>query len=240
MFEHMRQLHRRGAANRGICVDADGATLGPECILVHRSAKGYRGIGRDEAEVLQQVVLDDDREPDWLFQQSRRIANALDEGEIALAQIYGLYIPIGELNDRQLEHLAAIRLAKAGFNLDEPRLPKGDPHGGEWTSGEDDSEGTEATDIDVPSDSLSGRSTPPCGDISPANASDTSNSENIKDPHPIQSAAIKVPTSGNKDDCIEYCMERTAPMREWSGDPFWACLRACQGFWTHPLFPEFG
>jgi hypothetical protein len=72
---------------------------------------------------------------DWLFRQCRRIAEALDKGEIALAQIYGLYIPISELDDRQLKRLAYSPFAKVGFDPDEPRVPKGDPHGGEWTTG---------------------------------------------------------------------------------------------------------
>ena len=138
MLEHMRRLHPRSAANRGICVDAEGAMLGPHCVLVNRSVQGYRGIGRDEAAALQAAFLDDYREPDWLFRQARRIADALDKSEIALAQIYGLRIPIGVLDDRQLKRLATAHLAKTGFNPDEPRLPKGDPHGGEWTTGGDE------------------------------------------------------------------------------------------------------
>jgi hypothetical protein len=132
MFENVRQLHPRGAASRGICVDTDGATLGPDCILVRHTPRGYSAIERDAAAVLQRVVLDAAREEDWLFLQSRRIANALDKGEVALAQIYGLHIPIYRLDDEQLAKLpATARLAKSGYNPDEPRAPKGDPHGGE-------------------------------------------------------------------------------------------------------------
>jgi hypothetical protein len=140
MFEHMRRLHPRGAASRGVCVDAEGATLGPDCILVRQTATGYRELEREEAATVQRVVLDDGLGPDWLFDQSRRIAQALSSEQIALAQIYGLYIPINGLDDRQLRRLASI--AKAGFNPDEPRFPKGDPHGGEWTGGEDGGNGT--------------------------------------------------------------------------------------------------
>jgi hypothetical protein len=38
-----------------------------------------------------------------------------------------------------------------------------------------------------------------------------------------------VPLSRDKNDCIRYCFEQTTVPRDWSGDPFWACLRACQG-----------
>jgi hypothetical protein len=70
-----------------------------------------------------------------LFHQCRRIAGALDEGELALAQIYGLHIPIGDLDDQQLKRLAILSIfTKAGFDPDEPRVPKGDPRGGQWTN----------------------------------------------------------------------------------------------------------
>lgn len=112
--------------------------LGPDCVLVRRMSGGsYCGLERSAASVLQKAVFDNDREPDWLFKQTNRIANALDKGEIALAQIYGLYIQIGELDERQLAKLSvAARLTKSGYNPDEPRIPKGDPHGGEWTTGD--------------------------------------------------------------------------------------------------------
>jgi hypothetical protein len=77
---------------------------------------------------------------DWLFRQCQRISDALNKGEIALAQIYGLRIPIGELDDYQLKRLAADRFTKWSFNPDEPRVPKGSPQGGEWTTGDGGSE----------------------------------------------------------------------------------------------------
>lgn len=143
MLENMRRLHSRGAGSRGISVDVDGAMLGPHCALVQRlPGGGYRGLERDAASVLQKAVFNDNREPDWLFRQTDRIAHALDKGEIALAQIYGLYIPIGELDDRQLAKTsAAARLTKSGYNPDEPRIPRGNPLGGEWTTGDTGSAG---------------------------------------------------------------------------------------------------
>jgi len=45
-----------------------------------------------------------------------------------------LRIPVGDLDAWQLRRTS---LAKADFDPDEPRLPKGDPHGGEWTAGDD-------------------------------------------------------------------------------------------------------
>jgi hypothetical protein len=134
----MWRLHPRGAANQGVCVDVDGAMVGPDCVLVQRTPLGYRPARRGAARDMQRILLSDKDDPDWLYEQGQRIAKALDRGEIALAQIYGLRIPVRDLDDRQLKQLAAIaRLTKAGFNPDEPRIPMGDHGGGEWTTGED-------------------------------------------------------------------------------------------------------
>jgi hypothetical protein len=132
MIRDMRRLHPRGAAGQGICVDAEGAMLGPDCTLVGRTSHGYRAIDRGEAAGLQKCLFDIADDQDWLYRQCQRIAKALNKGEIALAQIYGLRIPLDGLDASQLTHAA---LAKTGFNPDEPRIPKGDPHGGEWTTG---------------------------------------------------------------------------------------------------------
>jgi hypothetical protein len=133
MLATMRRLHPRGPTSRGIAVDADGAMLGPDCVLVRRTPGGYRCLPPDAARRFQDTVFDSPREPDWLHQQCRRIAQALDLGELALAQIYGLHIPVGELDDAGVRKLAAVRLIKAGFDPDEPRIPQGEPGAGQWT-----------------------------------------------------------------------------------------------------------
>ena len=84
------------------------------------------------------LLLDHDREPKRLFEQCRRIARALDGNELALAQIFGLYIPIDDLDRPTLTRLAAVApFIKANFNPDEPRIPAGQPGGGEWTTGDE-------------------------------------------------------------------------------------------------------
>jgi len=130
MIPVMRRLYPRGAANKGICVDDRGAMLGPDCVLISRTPRGYRVLDPNAAAALQKCVLDGPRDRDWLFRQCQRIADALGNRELALAQIYGLHIPIAELEAPQLRSLAII---KAGFNPDEPRIPKGEPRAGEWT-----------------------------------------------------------------------------------------------------------
>ena len=174
MLDNMRRIHPRNAANRGVCVDAEGAMLGPDCILVRRIATGYRELEREEAATVQRAVFDDGLGPDWLFEQSKRIAQALSSGQIALAQIYGLYIPINGLDDRQLRRLGAI--AKAGFNPNEPRVPKGDHGGGQWTTGGDGASANPTRDsVNLPparEASVSTDGTPP-GDAPPGGGEDT-------------------------------------------------------------------
>jgi hypothetical protein len=67
MLDNMRRLHPRGPTNRGICVDADGAMLGPDCVLVEHDLGLHRPIDRRAAGVIQGFLLPDHGDPDWLF-----------------------------------------------------------------------------------------------------------------------------------------------------------------------------
>jgi hypothetical protein len=135
VHEKIRRLDARGPASRGVVVDAEGAMLGPDCILVRRSPVGYRCVRPEEAAAIQKALLGTQGEdPDRLFVLSRGIAKALNEGGLALAQIYGLRIPVAGLDSGQLRELAAVApTIKANFNSDQPRVPAGGPGGGEWT-----------------------------------------------------------------------------------------------------------
>jgi hypothetical protein len=129
LFPIRHRLHPRGAASRGIVANAEGAALGPDCVLVRRTPDGYRCLDRGEAAALQTLLLVKG-DPDWLFRQCRCIAAALAEGNLTLAQIYALYIPVDDLDDHDLMRLAAVApLLKANLDPDEPR----DWHG-RWTS----------------------------------------------------------------------------------------------------------
>src|SRR6202012_4817903 len=101
MLDTKRRLYPRGLANRGVCVDAEGATLGPECTLVARTEWGFQPIEREQASALQKCVLGATFDREWLFRQCGRISDALNKGELALAQIYGLHIPVEHLDDDQ-------------------------------------------------------------------------------------------------------------------------------------------
>ena len=115
----MRRLHARSSSSRGVSVDVEGATLGPDCILVRRTPQGYRCVSQNEAAALQALVIDREDDPNWLFRQCHRIVKALTDQNLALAQIYGLSIPIVGLNREQLQKLASIaRFTKANFNSD--------------------------------------------------------------------------------------------------------------------------
>jgi hypothetical protein len=134
----LRRLHPRGRESRGAVLDADGAMLGPDCILVRRTPGGFRCVAPHEARAIQAIVLGPSDDPDLLFEQSQRIARALAKGETALAQICGLRIPLAVLDGAALRRLAAAaRLTKADFDPDEPRIPAGEPGAGEWTYGDD-------------------------------------------------------------------------------------------------------
>ncbi|MGC2523574.1 MAG: hypothetical protein WA417_13210 [Stellaceae bacterium] len=122
----MRALDSRGPKSRRMVVDAEGAMLGPDCVLVRRTPLGYRCTGRAEAAIIQCILRHAPEDPDWLFRQCCRIAKALADGHMALAQIHALFIPTNGLDDGQLTQLALVApLIKTNFNPDEPRDTQG-------------------------------------------------------------------------------------------------------------------
>jgi hypothetical protein len=130
MQSNLRRLHSRGRLSRGLVVDHQGAMVGTDCVLVRRTAAGFRCVSRQEADAIQQIAFRGQR-PDWLFDFGCRVTKALNAGEISLAQIYGVRAssPI-DLNDEQMARLAkAATIVKAGYNPNEPR----DWHG-RWTT----------------------------------------------------------------------------------------------------------
>ena len=122
MIPNLRRLHFRGRSSRGFVVDDQGAMVGSDCILVHRTSKGFRCAARDEAEAIQRIAFHEHK-PGWLFIKGCRIADALNSGQVALAQIYGVHASSkDDLSDRQLGLLARVApIVKANFNPDEPR-----------------------------------------------------------------------------------------------------------------------
>jgi hypothetical protein len=90
-----------GGDSRGLAVDIEGAALGPDFVLVRRTPGGCRCADRDEIATTLRAVYGTDRDAAAIFAGACRIAEALAEGEVALAQIVGLHLPLPEpLNAR--------------------------------------------------------------------------------------------------------------------------------------------
>lgn len=130
-FPAMRRLHERGPNCRELAADAEGVMLGPDCVLVRRTRVGYRCAEPGHLALLTRAVLDEDGRLRRLPIVLDSIATALDRGDLVKAQLLGLEIPLGALDDRGLRRLGGVaELIKAGFDPDQPR----DEHG-RWTDG---------------------------------------------------------------------------------------------------------
>ena len=131
LFATMRKLHSRGPAAHGLVVDEEGVMLGPDCVLVERTAQGYRRVGDDQLMRLQGVAFGEGDHHPRLPLVLDRIAGALDEGDLVRAQLLGLSLRLRNLDDDQLRRLRlAAELLKSGYDPDEPR-----DEDGRWTSG---------------------------------------------------------------------------------------------------------
>ena len=132
MFTEMRRLHERGPHCRGLVVDTDGVMLGPDCVLVRRTARGFEAADSERLTGLTKSVFADDARLGRLPQVLASVARALDAGDLVKAQLLGLAIPIGKLDEAQLRRLRrAGDLAKdeASFDPDQPRDERG-----RWTT----------------------------------------------------------------------------------------------------------
>ncbi len=143
-FAQMRRVYERGRRSRGLVVDRDGVALGPDVVLVRHSAAGYRCARTDDLVRLTRLVFTGDAGFQRLPAVLAQIARALDAGDLVKAQLLGLEIPIGELDDSQLARLAgAADLVKVGFDPSQPR-----DEGGRWTSeGGGDGAGADAAGV---------------------------------------------------------------------------------------------
>lgn len=168
LFATMRKLHSRGPRARGLVVDADGAMLGPDCVLVRRTADGYRAVSNEMLTCMQGIAFGKDGHQPRLPFVLGRIADALETGDVVRAQLLGLSLAIGELDDDQLRQLrVAAMIMKADYNQDEPRDDRG-----RWTSGGGSAEQAPLPDPDV---------TPQQGRILPAAFPSPERAENAED-----------------------------------------------------------
>jgi hypothetical protein len=126
----MRRLHDRGPGCRGLAVDTEGVMLGPDCALVRRTPRGYCAAAPEGIAVLQRAIFDDDARLSRLPIVLASIVRALERGDLVMAQLFGLEVPLDELDDDRLRRLSRVAgLIKGGFDPDQPR----DEHG-RWTS----------------------------------------------------------------------------------------------------------
>jgi len=125
-----------GPNNRGIYCNDDGVFIGPDCALIRAETdlaghKSYTLRPRFEIAHLLDAAHVTHFGLDSLMSRLDVIAKALDDGDLALAQIATLQLGLPELADGAAvsRMAAADRLLKYNFNPDEPR----DSHG-RWTT----------------------------------------------------------------------------------------------------------
>lgn len=129
LFATMRRLHERGPHSRGLSVDSEGVALGPDCILVRRTNRGYERAPAGEVVDLTRSVFGHDRRLDRIPIVLTRIAEALAAGDIVKAQLLGLEIPIHDLDDQQLRCLRHVGNLTKDYDPNQPRDEQG-----RWTS----------------------------------------------------------------------------------------------------------
>jgi hypothetical protein len=130
-FAEMRRLYDRGPAARGLVVDTEGVMLGPDYVLVARTNARYRRIDAAALDQVLKATFGKDHHLRRFSLVLDRITDALAAGDLVNAQLLGLEIPLGTLDDGQLKRLqSASTLIKDGFNPNQPRDERG-----RWTSG---------------------------------------------------------------------------------------------------------
>jgi hypothetical protein len=140
MFAEMRRLHERGPGCRGLVVDTDGVMLGPDCVLVRRTARGFEAADSQQLAALTKSVFAEDARLRRLPQVLAGVVTALEAGDLVKAQLLGLALRLGKLDDAQLHRLSRpVDLAKdeASFDPNQPRDERGrwTTEGGQAVSG---------------------------------------------------------------------------------------------------------
>jgi hypothetical protein len=125
------RLTPRGQA--GLACDCAGVALGPVPLIAARQGR-YRL--RPAEELIEAFALAYGPPSPETFARWHaglsRVAKALDEGKDALAAISAVQLGFPTIAPERMAKLAGSHLAKA-YDPDEPRVPAGNPDGGQWT-----------------------------------------------------------------------------------------------------------
>lgn len=142
------RLVPRGAA--GLSCDETGVALGPVSLIDRIDATGKaRYVLRPTVEIARKLGLAyrdmSEAEFDRCLVGLDRIAKAFEHDEAALAMIIAVQLRLPEIDAIGMAKLAAATdLHK--YSPDQPRVPAGNPDGGQWASGQEDSQaGTNPT-----------------------------------------------------------------------------------------------
>jgi len=120
----------------GLACDRDGVALGPVALVTtQKTTSGkVRYHLRPAKELEKAFAFAYGPKPPGTFvrwhQGLNRVAQALDQGQGALAAISAVQLGLPEIAPERMAKLARSSLTKA-YNPDEARVPAGDPAGGE-------------------------------------------------------------------------------------------------------------
>ncbi len=128
-------LASRSSESRGLVCDQQGAMLGPAPLVFPVSGAGGRRIFQAVSAERLGEILKAAYGRDFRFDLAERtsqlqaIARALTENRMADALIGAVHLRLPELSETAVQRLAAL----AKYSPDQPRVPKGNPDGGQWT-----------------------------------------------------------------------------------------------------------
>ena len=136
-------------AGQGRLVDVDTGAVRPGHVLLQRTPAAvlFLGFGPQAAR-LRDLAFEDDAELDPAARRCRSLADAETPLSLLKRGASGAAFVAPANDDRSLRRLAVVEdLAKAGFDPNEPRIPKGDEHPGRWTR--DGSDGEAETPVSL-------------------------------------------------------------------------------------------
>ncbi len=129
------RLAPRGPESRGLVCDQQGAMLGPAPLVFPVSGPGGRRLFQAVAAERLGEILKAAYGPDFRLDLAERtmqlqaVARALTENRMADALIGAVHLRLPELSEAAVQRLAAL----AKYSPDQPRVPKGNRDGGQWT-----------------------------------------------------------------------------------------------------------